>query len=56
MAERDQVAEGLFHRDRVVGGDAREVEVVARGVHQHDRQADVEQPEVVLVGGVGLHA
>jgi hypothetical protein len=54
VAERGQVAEGLLDGDRVVGGDPREVQVLGRGVHQHHRQPQLQQPQIVLVRGVRL--
>ncbi len=54
VAEGGEVRVGLLHRDGVVGRDAREVEVLGGGVHEHDRQAKLQQPLVVLVRRVGL--
>ena len=54
VAERGEMGVGLLHRDGVVGRDAREVEMVGGGVHEHDRQPQLEQPRVVLVRRVRL--
>ena len=45
---------GLLHRDRVVGRDPGEVEVLGGGVHEHDRQTQLQKPRVVVVRSVGL--
>ncbi len=54
VAEVGEMRVGLLHRDRVVGRDARKVEMVGGRVHEHDRQPKLEQPRVVLVRRVGL--
>jgi len=54
MSEVGEVRVRLLHRDRVVGRDAREVEVVCRRVDENDGQAQLQEPHVVLVGCVRL--
>jgi len=52
VAERGEVAERLGGRGQVVGGHAREVQVVDRRVDQHDGDAAaVQQPVVIVRGG-----
>ena len=54
VPEIGEVRVRLLHRDRVVGRDAGEVEVVCRRVDEHDGEAQLQQPRVVLVGRVRL--
>ena len=54
VAKRRQMAVGLLHRDGVVRRDARKVQVLGGGVDEDDRQAQLEQPQVVVVRRVGL--
>ena len=54
VTEVGEVRVRLLHRDRVVGRDPREVEVVSSGIHEHDRQPQLEEPRVVVVRRVGL--
>ena len=54
VAQVGEVRVGLLHRDGVVGRDARKIEVLRGGVDEHDRQAKLQQPCVVLVRRVGF--
>ena len=54
VAQIGEVRIRLLHRDRVVGRDSREVEMLRRGVDEDDRQAQLQQPRVVVVRRVGF--
>ena len=54
VPQRGEVSVRLLHGDGVVRGDAREVEVLGGRVHEHDRQAQLQQPQVVVVRRVRL--
>ncbi len=54
VAQRDQMADRLLHRHRVVAADLREAELRNRRVHQHRRNTPLEQQLVVPVRRIGL--
>ncbi|MDX6409091.1 MAG: hypothetical protein QOE13_2162 [Gaiellaceae bacterium] len=42
MAQVREMTVGLLHRDRVVRGNPREVEVLRGGIDEHDRKAQLQ--------------